>query len=141
MLPLKSQWNQNFFTNISHRSPEQNNTTLLDDFKVHPEEIKMSIFLNNYQLKTNLKRKTCFKNPDRPTCNDLILTNYWQSFDVTCTPEIRLGNFKNWLILIWNCNFPNENHTFKPSETIQVSKIIYLNRNLTMCHQNMICVT
>ena len=36
---------------------------------------KTSNFLKTYHLKNIVKQKTCFKNPDRPSCIDLILTN------------------------------------------------------------------
>ena len=32
-------------------------------------------FLNTYHLKNIFKQKACFKNRDRPTCIDLVLTN------------------------------------------------------------------
>ena len=33
-----------------------------------------------HNLKTLIKQKTCFKNPENPTCIDLILTNSPRSF-------------------------------------------------------------
>ena len=33
---------------------------------------KTSNFLNTYHLKNIVKQRTCFKNPDKPTCIDLI---------------------------------------------------------------------
>ena len=51
------------------------NIILLGDFNVAPEEAKMSEFLNMYSLKNLVSQKTCFKNPENPSCIDLILTN------------------------------------------------------------------
>ena len=52
------------------------NIILLGDFNVEPEEAKMSEFLNMYSLKNLVSQKTCFKNPENPSCIDLILTNH-----------------------------------------------------------------
>ena len=41
---------------------------------------KTSNFLNSCHLKNIVKQKTYFKNPDRPTCIDLNLTNSSRSF-------------------------------------------------------------
>ena len=42
------------------------------DFNNEPEEKDMSNFLKTYHLKNIVKRKTCFKNLDRPSCITLL---------------------------------------------------------------------
>ena len=56
------------------------NIILLVDFNVEVEEKKMSEFMIVYNLKNLVKQKTCFKNPENPSCKDLILTNSSRSF-------------------------------------------------------------
>ena len=56
------------------------NLVLLGDFKAEPKEESITEFLNLYNLKYLVKQNTCFKNPDKPTCIDLILTNCPRSF-------------------------------------------------------------
>ena len=75
-------------------------------------------FLNTYHLKNIVKQNTCFKNPDRPTCIYLILTNTSRKFQDTCTVETRLSDFHNWLSLSLKYTFLNNNPIFKPHETI-----------------------
>ena len=53
----------------------------------------MKLFCENYNLKTLIKEPTCYKNPDNPTCIDLILTNVPRSFESTCVLETRLSDF------------------------------------------------
>ena len=53
----------------------------------------MSEFLNMYSLKNLVSHKTCFKNPEHPSCIDLILTNCSRSFQNTGGFETRLSNF------------------------------------------------
>ena len=54
------------------------NIILLGDFNVEVKE-NISDFMSTYNLKSLLKQKSCFKNPDYPSCIDLILTNSPQS--------------------------------------------------------------
>ena len=51
------------------------NIILLGDFNVEVKEKNISDFMVTYNLKSLVKQKTCFKNPDNPSCIDLILTN------------------------------------------------------------------
>ena len=71
-------------------SASYDNIILLGDFNVEPEEAKMTEFLNMYSLKNLVSQKTCFKNPENPSCIDLILTNCSRSFQNT-------GVFETWL--------------------------------------------
>ena len=40
-----------------------------------------------------IKQPTCYKNPDKPTCIDLILTHFPRIFQSTCVTETRLSDF------------------------------------------------
>ena len=51
------------------------NFILLGDFNVEVKEKNISDFMSTYNLKSLVKQKTCFKNHDKPSCIDLILTN------------------------------------------------------------------
>ena len=69
------------------------NLVLLGDFNAELEEESISEFLNLYNLKNIVKQNTCFKNLDKPTCNDLILTHCPRSFQNTDTFETGLQVF------------------------------------------------
>ena len=58
---------------------------LLGDFNAEDTEPILSEFLEQYEAKNVMKNKTCFKNPNRPTCIDLFLTNSPHSFQNTMT--------------------------------------------------------
>ena len=45
---------------------------------------------NLYSL---IKQPTCFKNPENPSCIDLILTNKPNSFQTKCVIETGLSDF------------------------------------------------
>ena len=55
---------------------------LLGDFNAEDTEPTLSEFLKQYEAE-NMKNKTYFKNPDKPTCTDLLLTNSQHRFQNT----------------------------------------------------------
>ena len=57
---------------------------ILGDFNVGKEEQHMKAFCDNYNLTSLIKQSTCYKNPNNPTCIDLILSNTHRSFQSTC---------------------------------------------------------
>ena len=71
---------KNICKTLKQLSATYDNLVLLRDFNAKPEEKSIAEFLNLYNLKDLVKQNTCFKNPDKPTCIDLILTNCPRSF-------------------------------------------------------------
>ena len=55
-------------------SRKYENTLLIGDFNVEPNEANMKAFCNQYKLKSLNKEPTCFKNVNKPSCIDLFLT-------------------------------------------------------------------
>ena len=66
---------------------------LLGDFNVEVKEKDISDFMCTYNLKSLLKQKICFKNPDNPSCINLILTNSPRSFQDSSVFETGLSDF------------------------------------------------
>ena len=64
-----------------------------------------SKFLEQYEAKNIMKNKTCFKNPDRPTCIDLFLTNNPHSFQNTMMISIELPDFHKMIITVLKSSF------------------------------------
>ena len=48
----------------------------LGAFNVEMEDSAIKTFCSNYKLTSMKNKHTCYKNPDKSTCNDLSLTNY-----------------------------------------------------------------
>ena len=71
------------------------NIILLGDFNVEVKEKDISDFMSTYNLKSLVKYKTCFKNPDNTSGIDLILTNYPRSFQDSSMFEAELSDFHN----------------------------------------------
>ena len=59
-------------------------------------------------MKNIVKQKTCFKNPERPSCIDLILTNSSRSFQDPCTVETGLSNFHKLAVTVLKLYFPKQ---------------------------------
>ena len=53
----------------------------------------MKMFCESYSLQNLIKQPTCYKNPSRPKCIDLILTNVPRSFQSTSVIETGFSDF------------------------------------------------
>ena len=60
---------------------------VLEYFNVCVEVRSMSEFRDTYNLKSLIRELTCYKNPENPSCIDLVLTNRPCSFQNSCVPE------------------------------------------------------
>ena len=60
---------------IDSLSSKYDNIILLGDFNPCMEDSSVKTFCEIYKLRNLIKEPTCFKNPENPTCVDLILTN------------------------------------------------------------------
>ena len=47
-----------------------------------------------------INKPTCFKNPDKPSCIDLILTNCSRSFQNSCAIEAGLSDFHKLVVTV-----------------------------------------
>lgn len=100
----------------------------------------MSDFLKICNLKNLVKQKTCHKNPEKPSCIDLILTNYQRSFQNTCVFQTGHSNFYKMSLLR---NFTSLSNSLK-SYVIEIFKnaiMIYIELNLKMNCWNIIYLT
>ena len=64
------------------------------------EESSIKIFFSNYNLTSIINRPTWYKNPDKPTCIDLILTNCPGSFQNSCVTETGLSDFHKMAVTV-----------------------------------------
>ena len=66
---------------------------MLGGFNTDIEEKHMKCFCDNYNLKSLIKQPTSYKNPDSPTCIDLLLTYAPRSFQSACVLKTGLSDF------------------------------------------------
>ena len=79
---------------------------LAGDFNMEEGEETLSEFLFEHNARNLVKDKTCFKNPDNPSCIDLFLTNSYQSFQNTTTVATGLSDFHNMAVTVLKTTFP-----------------------------------
>ena len=99
---------KNISTRLYQFSATYHNLILLGHFNVEPEEVNMLDFLNIYNLKNLVKQKTCYKNPENPSCIDLILTNSHRSFQNTNVFETGLSDFHKMTVSVLKSHFPKQ---------------------------------
>ena len=62
-------------------------------------------FCGSYSPKSLIKKPTCFKNPDSPTCIDLILTNRQKSFQNSTIIETGLSDYHKLTVTVLKSYF------------------------------------
>ena len=53
-----------------------------------------------------VKHSTCFKNPENPSCVDLLLTNKTPRFQTTTVIETGLSDFNKMIVVVIKIHFP-----------------------------------
>ena len=61
-----------------------------------------------YHLKSLIKEPACYKNPEKPTCIDLILTNSPRQFQATLTLETGLLDFHKMTMTAFKSEFTHQ---------------------------------
>ena len=79
--------------NLDNYSSKYDNFILLGDLNSEPTESTVRDFCQTYGCKTLIKDKTSFKNPEKPSCIDLIITNRPKRFQKSMTLETGLSDF------------------------------------------------
>ena len=72
---------------------------MLEDFSVEPTEDAMEEFMV-YNLKNLVKGPTCFKNPGKHSCIDLIPTNKSKSFQTFQIIETGISDFHKMVMIV-----------------------------------------
>ena len=65
----------------------------------------MESFCEYYSSKSLTKDSTCFKNPEKPTCIDLILTNSPYCFEDSFVIESSLSDFCKMIVSVMKTTF------------------------------------
>ena len=60
----------------------------------------ISVFSDSYDLESLIKEPTCYKNPNKPSCIDLILINKPRSFQHSSVIETGLSNFHKMTVTV-----------------------------------------
>ena len=89
-------------------SSKYDNYILMGDFNVEPTEHAMAEFMQTYDLRNLVKGPTCFKNPENPSCIDLILTNRNRSFQGSYLIETGISDFHKMTLTVMKSYFKKQ---------------------------------
>ena len=94
--------------NLDLCSGRYENVIIMGDFNTEPTESAMGEFMNIYNLKNLIKGPTCYKNPDKPSCIDLILTNKSRSFHSSHIIETGISDFHKMTVSVMKIYFKKQ---------------------------------
>ena len=83
------------------------NIIMLGDFNSEITEEAMIDFCEMYGLSNLIREPTCYKNPNNPSCIDLILTNKAKSFQNSNVYETGLSEFHKLTVTVLKCHIKN----------------------------------
>ena len=72
----------------------------MGDFNTEPTESAMGEFMNIYNLENVIKRPTCYKNPDKRSYIDLMITNKIRSFHSSHIIETGISDFHKMTVSV-----------------------------------------
>ena len=86
-------------------STKYENILILGDFNACVGDEPLDTFCKSYCFTSLIKQPTCFKNPENPSCIDLILTNKPRSFQPKCFIETGLFDFHRMTLSVLKMHF------------------------------------
>ena len=81
-------------------SARYENFILIGDFNAEESDTTIKDFCDIYGVKNLIKDATCFENPDKPKCIDLMLTNRNRSFQNSCVIDTGLSDFHKMSVTV-----------------------------------------
>ena len=87
------------------------NIVLMGDFNAEPTDTTLSDFCEIYNLKNVIKDKTCFKNPNKPSCIDLVITNRPKGFQNSMVIGTGLSDFHKMCITVMKMYYSKQKPT------------------------------
>ena len=81
---------------------------LLGNFNSEPSENAIIEFCKEYKLENLVKGATCYKNPEKPSCSDLILTNRRRRFHGNHIIETGLSDFHKMTVTVMKMYFKKQ---------------------------------
>ena len=91
--------------NLDLYSSKYEHVILLGNFNVETKESCMQSFLQLYGLRNLISEPNCYKNPEKLSSIDLILTNSSSSFQNSCAIRTGLSNFHKMTTTVMKTTF------------------------------------
>ena len=81
---------------------------IVGDFNSEMTKSAMENFCGTYHLHNLIKDSTCFQNPGKPSCIDLLLTNFPKSFLKSQTLETGLSSFHKLTLTVLKIHYEKQ---------------------------------
>ena len=78
---------------------------LVGDFSSEINDKCMNDFCESYNLSSLIRDSTCYKNPENPSCIDLFLMNFPNSFQNFGVVETGLSDFHRMIVTVMKTSF------------------------------------
>ena len=78
---------------------------IIGDFNSESKESAMIDFCQAYNMENLINNFTCYKNPNKPTCIDLMLTNKPRFFKNSSLLKTRLSDFHKMTLTVMRAYF------------------------------------
>ena len=128
------------------------NFLIVRDLNSEITESSIHDFCNSYNMHILCHKSICYKNPKKPSCIDLSLTNSPKSFQNTQTIEMGLSDFHKLVVTILKMYLPNnqpkvvtyrdyknfDNSRFSEELLSEIKKLAPLNKNISIFHN--VCI-
>ena len=86
-------------------SSSYENYVMICDFNIGPDNTYIKSFCDNFGFTNLIKEPACFKNPENPSCTDLLLTNRPRTFQNSCAIETGLSDFHKMIFTAMKKSF------------------------------------
>ena len=86
-------------------SSQFENFIVLGDFNAEVENRDKEEFFKSNNLKSLIRVPTCYKNPNSPSCIDLILINSQRNIRSSCAAETGLSDFHKMTVMVMKASF------------------------------------
>ena len=86
-------------------SSKYENIIIIGDFNSEPKESAMIDFCQPYKMENLINNFTCYKNPNKPTCIDLMVTNKPRFFNNSSVVETGPSNFLKMTLVVMRACF------------------------------------
>ena len=96
---------------MDNYSSKYDNFILLGDLNSEPTESAVGDFCQIYECKNLIKDNTCFKNPEKPSFVDLIITNRPKYFQKSVILETRLSDFHKMTLTVMKVFYKQQKPT------------------------------
>ena len=122
-------------------SSNYENVLLMGDFNAGLDNAVLKDFCNLHNLTNLINKATCYKNPNNPSCIDLLLTNFPKCFQNSCVIETGLSDFHKMVVTVMKTNLQKlepkiinyrnyryfSNDRFREKVTSELSKVVLEN--------------